>query len=65
MEIINLICILISFLIIMFGVIMIYDARKQVEKYFSFHDKNEGAKWLKIGGFLLVVIGTLGLYYSF
>lgn len=64
MEILNVIGILIGFLIILFGVIMIYDARKLTEKWFSFHDKNAGSKWLKIGGLLLVIVGTLGLYLS-
>lgn len=65
MEILNIIGILIGLLIIMIGVIMIYDARNNVEKYFSFHDKNEGAKWFKICGFLLVLVGILGVYFSY
>lgn len=59
---INIIGILISFLVIMIGVIMIFDARKHTDKWFSFHDKNEGSKWFKIGGFIFAIIGILGLY---
>jgi len=65
MEIIKLISIVIAFIIIMLGVIMIYDARKQAKKWFSFHDQNEGTKWFKIGGFILSIIGVLILYFNF
>ena len=64
MDIIKLSTILIGFIIIMIGVIMIYDARKLTKKWFSFHDQNEGAKWLKIGGFILFIIGVLVLYFN-
>lgn len=64
MEILNLIGILIGVVIIMIGIIMIYDARKQVKKWFSFHDQNEGSKWFKIGGFALSIIGILIVYFS-
>ena len=63
MEIINLIGMLIALLLTMLGVICIYDARKLAKKYFSFHDQNEGAKWFKIGGFILAIIGIIGLYF--
>lgn len=62
MEKINLIGALIGFLLIMFGVILIYDARKYANKWFSFHDKNEGSKWFKIGGLLFVILGIIALY---
>lgn len=65
MEIIKLIGILIGFIIIMLGVIMIYDARKLTKRWFSFHDQNEGSKWSKIGGFIVSIIGILVLYYNF
>lgn len=65
MEIIKLICVLISFIVIMLGVIMIFDARKLTKKWFSFHDQNEGSKWLKIGGFILAIIGILALFFIF
>lgn len=65
METIKLISMLIGFIIIMLGVMAIYDARKLTKKWFSFHDQNEGSKWLKIGGFILGIIGVLVLYFSF
>lgn len=64
MEIFKLVSKLIGFIIVMLGVIMIYDARKQTKKWFSFHDQNEGSKWFKIGGFILSVIGILIIYFS-
>ena len=63
MEIINLIGMLIALLLMMLGVICIYDARKLAKKYFSFHDQNEGVKWFKIGGFFLAMIGILVLFF--
>lgn len=65
MEILKVISALISFIVIMIGIIMIFDARKLTKKWFSFHDQNEGSKWLKIGGFVLTIIGILVLYFIF
>ena len=63
MEMLEIVGILIGFLLIMLGVIAIYDARKLTEKWFSFFDKNEGSKWFKIGGFLISIIGVLLLFF--
>lgn len=65
MEMIKIISMLIGFIIIMLGVIMIFDARKLTKKWFSFHEQNESTKWLKIGGLILFVIGMLILYFTF
>ena len=62
METIQIILTLIGFILIMLGVIAIYDARKITEKWFSFSDKNEGTKLLKIGGFLVSIIGVLLIF---
>lgn len=59
METIKLISVIIGFILMILGTIMIYDARKLTKKWFSFHDQNEGAKWFKIGGFVLDIIGIL------
>ena len=64
MEIVNLIGMLIAFILMMVGVICIYDARKLAKKYFSFHDQNEGAKWFKIGGFFVSMMGIISLYFT-
>lgn len=55
MEIIK----IIGTIILMCGVILIYDARPITKKVFSFGDQNDGVKGLKIVGFVLSIIGGL------
>lgn len=50
---------LIGLIVLMLGVILIYDARPITRKRFGFGDQNEGTFGLKIGGFILSVIGCL------
>ena len=50
---------IIGAVILMLGVILIYDARPITKKIFSFGDQNEGVKGMKIFGFILAVIGGL------
>ena len=50
---------IIGTIILMCGVILIYDARPITKKVFSFGDQNDGVKGLKIVGFILSVIGGL------
>ncbi len=56
---------LISAIMILTGVILIYDARLITKKFFGFGDQNEGSSGLKILGFLIVIIGGLILYFNF
>ena len=56
---------IIAALILLGGVILIYDARPIVKKYFSFGDKNEAALGLKILGFILTVIGGALIYFIY
>ena len=56
---------LISAIMILIGVILIYDARLITKKFFGFGDQNEGSSGLKILGFLIVIIGGLMLYFNF
>lgn len=53
---------LISILIILIGVVLIYDARIITKKFFGFGDQNEGALGLKMLGFIFGVIGGIILY---
>ena len=53
---------LIGVIIVMLGVILIYDARPITKKIFSFGDQNEGALGLKIMGYAISVIGALLVY---
>ncbi len=53
---------LIGAIIVMLGVILIYDARPITKKVFSFGDQNDGALGLKIVGYLIAIIGALLAY---
>ena len=59
---INIIIKIIALLIILVGVILIYDARIITKKFFSFGDQNDGALGLKVTGFLIIVIGAILAY---
>ena len=63
MEIIKVISILISFILIMFGIIMIYDARKLAKKWFNFHEQNKVTKLLKVIGFIVSILSSSLLYF--
>ena len=53
----------IKVIILMIGVIMIYEARTIAKKIFSFGDQNEATLTLKIVGFIMSTIaGFLYLY---
>ena len=48
----NIIMRLLMLVLILIGVIFIYDARSITKKFFSFGDQNEGSLGLKMIGFL-------------
>lgn len=48
--------------IILFGVILVYDARPITLRYFNFGKENESTTGLKILGFLIAIIGAVLLY---
>ena len=54
---------LIGTLIVLFGVIFIYDARILTKKFFGFGDQNEASNGLKILGFIITIVGGLILYF--
>lgn len=54
----------IAVVVILVGVILIYDARPITKRYFGFGDQNEGADGLKIWGYIIAVIGGLILYFN-
>ena len=56
---------LIAVIMVLAGVILIYDARLITKKFFGFGDQNEGSSGLKILGFLIAIIGGLILYFVF
>lgn len=55
---------LITVLMILAGVILIYDARIITKKFFGFGDQNEATSGLKILGFFVVIIGGLLFYFN-
>ncbi len=54
---------LISTVMVLVGVIMIYDARILTKKFFGFGDQNEASSGLKILGFVIAIIGGLIIYF--
>ena len=50
---------LIALIIVLRGVIFIYDARILSEKWFGFGDQNQATAGLKILGFIFAIIGCL------
>ena len=55
---------MIGFIIILCGVIMIYDARMLTDIYFSFGDRNQATLGLKILGFIVCVVGMILVYFN-
>lgn len=49
--------------IILSGIIMIYDARIITKRFFGFGDQNEASSGLKILGFIISVIGGIILLF--
>ena len=54
---------LIGIIIVLIGVIMIYDARTITKKFFGFGDQNEGSSGLKILGYIISTIGGFMIYF--
>ena len=54
---------LVGVLILLAGVILIYDARIITKKVFGFGDQNEATSGFKILGVLLSIIGALIVYF--
>ena len=55
----------IAALILLGGVILIYDARMITKKFFGFGDQNDASSGLKIIGFIALILGGLILYFNF
>ena len=54
---------IILLLVVLCGVILIYDARSLIKKFFGFGDQNEGAAGLKFFGVILVFVGGIVLFF--
>ena len=55
---------LIAAIMVLLGVIMIFDARIITKKFFGFGDQNEASSGLKILGFIVAIIGALIMYFN-
>lgn len=55
---------ILGLLFLMFGVIMVYDARILTRKWFGFGDQNEATAGFKILGFLFCLIGAFLVYFN-
>ena len=55
---------IIALVMVLAGIIMVYDARPITKKFFGFGDQNEASSGLKILGFILAIIGGLILYFN-
>lgn len=55
---------LIGVIIILVGVVFIYDARILTKKLFGFGDQNEATSGFKILGAMLSIVGGLIIYFS-
>lgn len=54
---------LIGAVLVLLGIILIYDARILTKKFFGFGDQNEATGGLKILGFIIAMIGGLIVYF--
>ena len=55
---------LVAVLLLLGGVVLIYDARIITKRFFGFRDQNEATSGLKILGFIIVIFGGLILYFN-
>ena len=54
---------LLGTIMVLVGIIMIYDARILTKKFFGFGDQNEASNGFKILGFIIAIIGGLIIYF--
>lgn len=55
---------LIGLLLVLAGVIMVYDARILTRNWFSFGDQNEASTGFKILGALVCILGAIIVYFN-
>lgn len=62
-DMVQIILRLIGAIILLIGVVLVYDARIITKKVFNFGDQNEATSGFKILGALLVIIGGLIVFF--
>ena len=55
---------ILGIILLMFGVILIFDARPITKKMFGFGDQNEATMGLKILGFVICIIGMALIIFN-
>ena len=55
---------MVGIVILLCGVVLVYDARPITKKMFGFGDQNEATMGLKIVGFILGAIGGLLIFFN-
>jgi ABC-type nickel/cobalt efflux system permease component RcnA len=55
---------LLAALMLLGGVILIYDARIITKRFFGFGDQNEASSGLKILGFVITIIAGIIIYFN-
>ncbi len=55
---------LIGVLLILLGIVLIYDARILTKRFFGFGDQNDATQGLKILGFIIAMLGGLIMYFN-
>ncbi len=58
METWELILTIIGLVLVLGGVVMVYDARIIAKRLFSFGDQNAATRWMKVIGVIVGVIGS-------
>lgn len=53
---------IVGILLVLAGVVLIYDARNITKKFFGFGDQNEGSSGLKIIGFITAIVGGIIIF---
>lgn len=59
----HILLILIGVILALIGVVMIFDARILIKRFFSFGDQNDASLGLKILGFLIAIGGALLVFF--
>ena len=55
---------IVGLLLLMAGVVMVYDARILTKNFFSFGDQNEATLGFKILGFALCILGGIIVFFN-
>lgn len=64
MDILKIIVTVLGYVLLAISSILIFDARYITKKWFSFGDRNEAVKTLKIVGFIIFIIAGLMIIFS-